>query len=191
MNNETKFSKKTLLIVLLLLITIASVIIATFAWSKYVTTVDGTATAQVAKWNVSANTEDLKFEKTYTHVVEKKIAPGTKGEFSASLDVTGTEVDVDYTITINKITNKPTNLVLKDKEGNELTENSMITGTLPVNSTTAKEVISWEWPYETPGTVITADGQTMTGDEADTLDGKNANLMSITYTITAVQVQPE
>lgn len=187
-----KSTGKTALIVLLLIVTIASLVLATYAWAKYTTTENGTATAQVAKWNVTANTAALTFEKEFTHVVKDQMAPGTNGSFSASLDVTGTEVDVDYTITITEITNKPTNLILKDSDGNELAVNSTITGTITTADTTktAQEVITWEWPYETAGNV-TVNGVEMTGDEADTADGIAEADMTIKYTITAVQVQPQ
>ena len=182
MEKQNNTTGKTVLIVLLLIVTIVSLVLATYAWAKYTSSFeDKTATAQVAKWKVSANTADLTFSKTIEHVVApNKLAPGTNGTFSATLDVTGTEVDVDYTVTIKSIENKPTNLKLTDDEGNTLTVGSTITGTLPVGSTTATEVITWDWPYETPD-----------GDATDTTDGVAANTMKITYDITAVQVKPE
>lgn len=185
-----KSTGKTALIVLLLIVTIVSLVLATYAWAKYTTTDNGTATAQVAKWNVTANTADLTFSKKFTHVVDpNKLAPGTDGTFSASLDVTGTEVDVAYTITIDKIENKPTNLILKDDQNNVLAVNSTITGTILCTATdqTAQEVITWQWPYETGNT----NEEKAANDVIDTTDGEAAKTMTIEYTITAVQVKPE
>lgn len=98
-NKKTKSDKKTLLVVLLLLVAIVAVILATYAWAKYVKEVDGEATAQVAKWNIKGETGGA-FTHTFTNIVEEKIAPGTGGNFTASLDVEGTEVDVDYIVTL-------------------------------------------------------------------------------------------
>lgn len=184
MEKQNNTMGKTVLIVLLLVVTIVSLVLATYAWAKYTSSFENkTATAQVAKWNVSADSADLTFSKTFTHVIDpNKLAPGTDGTFSASLDVTGTEVDVAYTVKIKSIENKPTNLILTDDEGNTLTVGSEITGTLPVGSTTATEVITWNWPYETDGGA---------GDATDTTEGQAAKTMTITYDITAVQVQPE
>lgn len=187
MEKQTNSVGKTALIVILMIAVIALSVFATYAWAKYTTTANGTATAQVAKWNVSATGGDLTFTKTFTHVVEERLAPGTNGSFSASLDVTGTEVDVEYTITIDDITNKPTNLVITDAQGNVLTKGSTITGTLPVGSTTASQVISWDWPYETG----TTPEEKAANDIIDTTDGQNAKTMTITYTVTAVQVEPQ
>lgn len=188
MEKQNKSTGKTALIVLLLLVTIVSLVLATYAWAKYTTTEEGTATAQVAKWNVTADTAELTFSKTFTHVVDpNKLAPGTNGQFSASLDVTGTEVDVAYTITIDSIENKPTNLIIKDAKQNVLAEGSKITGELPVGSTSVSEVMTWDWPYETG----TSADDIAANDAIDTADGEAAKTMTITYTITAVQVQPE
>ena len=59
MENNKKSVGKTVLIVALLIVTIAALVLATYAWAKYTSTTDGTATAQVAKWNVNATTGNL------------------------------------------------------------------------------------------------------------------------------------
>lgn len=192
-NKQTKSNGKTALIVFLLLVTIVAVILATYAWAKYTETFDGEATAQVAKWNVSADAGELEFSKTFTHVVDpNKLAPGTDGKFTASLDVTGTEVDVAYTIKIVSIENKPTNLKITNSAGTELTAAGDVikTGTIAVSdpTKTVTEDITWNWPYQT-GTVD-ANG-VAAGDSADTTDGKSAKTMTITYEIVATQVEPE
>lgn len=192
-NKQTKFNGKTALIVFLLLVTIVAVILATYAWAKYTETFDGEATAQVAKWNVSATSGNLTFAKTFTNVVEpNKLAPGTNGSFTANLDVTGTEVDVRYTIKVVSIENKPQNLKIKNSDGTELTAGDVIKeGTIAVGDTTktVAEEITWEWPYHT-GTVDETTG-IATGDAQDTEDGKSAKEMKITYEVVAVQVQPQ
>ena len=187
MEKQNKNVGKTILIVFLILVVIALSIFATYAWAKYTSTENGTATAQVANWNVTATPGELTYAKEFTHVVEDRLAPGTNGSFSVALNVTGTEVDVEYEIVIDEITNKPTNLVIKDADGNTLAKGSKITGTLPVGSTTINEVISWDWPYETG----TTPEQIKANDVIDTTEGKNAETMTIKYTITATQVKPQ
>ena len=190
MEKQKKSVGTTILVVLLLIATVASLIFATYVWAKYSSSQDASASATVAKWNVTASNTDLTFAKEFTHVVTpNKLAPGTNGSFSAKLDVTGTEVDVKYTVTIVSIENKPENLVLKDSKGKALTVGSTIEGTIATSdeTKTAEEVVTWEWPYETG----TSEEDKKANDEKDTTDGKNAKTMTITYRIDAVQVQPE
>ncbi|HBC84324.1 MAG TPA: hypothetical protein DCZ30_02440 [Clostridiales bacterium] len=193
-NKQTKSNGKTALIVFLLLVTIAAVILATYAWAKYTETFDGGATAQVAKWKVTASSDELTFAKKFTHVVEpNKLAPGTNGSFTANLDVTGTEVDVKYTIKVVSIENKPQNLIIKNSAGTTLTAAGDVIkeDTIAVGDTTktVAEEITWEWPYHT-GTVNETTG-IAPGDAQDTADGKAGKEMRITYEIVAAQVQPE
>lgn len=190
MEKQKKSVGTTILVVLLLIATVASLVFATYIWAKYSSTKEATASATVAKWNVTATNTDLAFAKEFTHVVTpNKLAPGTNGSFSAKLDVTGTEVDVAYTVTIVSIENKPKNLVLKDSKGNALTVGSTIEGKITTGTTTktAEEVITWEWPYETG----TSEEDKKANDAKDTTDGNNAKTMTIKYRIDAVQVQPE
>lgn len=194
-NKQTKSNGKTALIVFLLLVTIVAVILATYAWAKYTETFDdGEATASVAKWQVSASTGEFEFQKTFTHVVNpNKLAPGTKGSFTANLDVTGTEVDVAYTIKVLSIDNKPTNLIIKNSAGTTLEKAGDVIkeGTIAVTdeTKTVEEVITWDWPWHT-GDVDETTG-IAPGDAQDTKDGQDAKEMKITYEVVAVQVQPE
>lgn len=203
-NKQTKSTGKTALIVFLLLVTIVAVILATYAWAKYTETFNGEATANVAKWNVTATPGTEMFSKTFEHVVDKKMAPGTSGSLEASLDVTGTEVDVEYTITLVSVEATegsviPTNLVLKAADGTVIYKNKAIvtdtngviaTGTIPAGSTgesaKVKQALSWEWPFETG----TSDEEKKTNNIQDTNDGKTAGSFKVTYKIDAVQVEP-
>ncbi len=103
MEKQNKSTGKTVLIVLLLLVTIVSLVLATYAWAKYTTTEEGTATAQVANWNVTFTSADNTFTGTYTHVVEGKIAPGTTGTFDVTVNPNDTEVCFDYTMKIDSV----------------------------------------------------------------------------------------
>lgn len=203
-NKQTKSNGKTALIVFLLLVTIVAVILATYAWAKYTETFDGEATAQVAKWNVSAEKGTTMFSKTFDHVIDDRMAPGTNGSLTSSLDVTGTEVDVAYTVTLVSVEPVgegviPENLVLKSADGTVIYKNKAIvsgtngeiaTGTIPAGSTgeAAKvtKALNWEWPYETG----TTDEEKKANNAQDTADGKKAGSLKVTYRIDAVQVEP-
>lgn len=186
MENNKKSVGKTVLIVALLIVTIAALVLATYAWAKYTSTTDGTATAQVAKWNVNATTGNLTFSKTFTHVIDpNKLAPGTNGSIEAGLDVTGTEVDVKYTVTLVSVENKPTNLKFYSDADHKTevsaTNGTVATGTIATTDTTktATKYLYWDWAYESGD------------DETDTTEGQAAKTMTVTYKIDAVQVKPE
>lgn len=189
-NNKTRSKGTTALIVLLLLVTMVAIAIASYAWAKYTETLDSaSATASVAKWNVKATEDEgFTFKETYTKVIQpNKLAPGTEGKIDVGLDVTGTEVDVNYEIKLISVVDAPTYLDFYSDEActqklNKTTGNvSVTTGTIPVTSTdkTATEYIYWKWPYNSGD------------DEQDTTDGKAAKPVTVTYQITATQAQPE
>ncbi len=209
-NKQTKSTGKTALIVFLLLVTIVSLILATYAWAKYTDTFNGEATAQVAKWNVNGTLGSSMYSKTFEHVVAQRVAPGTNGSIDAKLDVTGTEVDVKYTVTLLKVEpveggTIPKNLVLKDSNNTVIFEKGALVeepagdptkkgiigeGTIPAGSTgddaIVTKTLTWDWPYETTG-----NGNTLAeNDEQDTNDGKTAGKFKVTYKIDAVQVEP-
>jgi len=203
MEKQKKSVGTVALVILLLLVTIVSLIVATYAWARYTTTLDnGTANVSVAKWNVTEGTNGATFSKEYTHVVQDKMAPGTSGSMTAGINVTGTEVDVAYKVSIMSITNKPTNL--KFYSDAACTQEVTIPATIPASGTQVGDVqyirigdasktgtatIYWKWDYQT-GTIDATTG-IATGDAADTTDGENANPMTVTYRIDAWQVQPE
>ncbi len=163
---------KTMLIVLLLIVTIVSLILATYAWAKYTTTVTGSSTAQVAKWDVKFTPASTVFTKNFTHVVNERLAPGTSGKIAMTVVSTDTEVDYHYTLNMSKITNKPTNLHFYTDEACTAANEIAVTGTtatayndVPVTlsgnkAATNKEInIYWKWEYETtkiPTSVPTA-----------------------------------
>lgn len=112
MEKQKKSVGTIALVVLLLLVTVASLILATYAWAKYTTTTgQQSATANVAKWNVTLNSVDDSFVGTYQHVVDGKIAPGTSGSFEVNINgLAQTEVCVGYSVTLDGVTNQPAHL---------------------------------------------------------------------------------
>lgn len=209
-NKQKRSTGTTVLIVFLLLVTIVAVILATYAWSKYTESIDGEATAQVAQWNVEVSADDTQFTKTFTHVVDKKMAPGTDGSIIATLDIGPVDVDVDYTISLENVEATegviPTNLVIRADNGDVIYKNkakvvdengSCIIASDTVEHTTTTQTIqknmTWEWLYETPGEGETDEeiaAATEENNRQDTEDGKNPGTIKITYRIEAVQVQP-
>lgn len=189
---EKKKRNSVLLLVLLLLVAIsASYIAGTYA--KYTSEIkDNNGTATVAKWAFASDndTQSLTIDlaKTYdpTTLVENKIAPGTEGSFVIALSNENSEVGVDFTVKLNSITNKPTNLKFyKDSSySTELTPGtSEITGQLVAGEKSFDGVkIYWKWAYETDAIA--------TNDPIDTGDGEAANTLTIGVDITGVQTEP-
>lgn len=201
---ENKKSKGTMaLVILLLIVTIASLVLATYAWAKYTSEVGtGEATAVVAKWNVTGNSSGaLTWSETYTNVVTNRLAPGTSGKMPITFSVNDTEVEVKYTITLTGYTNKPTNLKLygcsttgaKNATALTLTEAKtasnvnvvVATGTIKPGGADFSGYIYYDWPFESEGAnadaLDTADGNLAASGTAD---------MSLTIKIDAEQVQP-
>ncbi len=218
MENQKKSKGMTALVVLLLIVTIAALILATYAWAKYTSSGNGTAVANIAKWNVTFNETSDVVITTQTHVVTGKIAPGSKGTFAIQPNANDTEVCFTYEV-------KVTAVDLVDGSGNVVTtvgDNVSVAGfashivlregsssgtVMTVNSTalngaynldghnnatgatTDTTTIYWEWKYED-------DPQTDAYDELDTAVGQAVASGEIaglrfTYTVKATQVQPE
>ena len=188
-----KKKKKSLLVVaLLLLVGITSGYVAS-TYAKYTSQItDNNGTATVAKWAFSTDnptkTLTINFSGTYdaSTLVAGKIAPGTSGSFNIALKNTNTETGVDWTIKLNSVTGKPTNLKFyKDSEHTtEITPGTgTITGQLAAGDSTGLSVpIYWAWEYET--------SQIATNDPLDTTDGEAASALTIGVDITGVQTAP-
>ena len=186
-------NKKTLLIlVLLLLVGITSGYVAS-TFAKYTSKIEGNeGTATVAKWAFSTDnanqTINIALDGTVdpSTLIAGKIAPGTSGSFNIALVNTNTETGVNWTINLKSITNKPTNLKFY-KDAAHTTEiaagTGTITGQLAAKDSTGLSVpIYWAWAYETDAIA--------TNDPIDTTDGTNANNLTIGVDITGVQTPP-
>ena len=165
---------------------IAVVGLAAGVYAKYIATITGSGTAQVAKWAFSGdNTTDVvKCDLSHTYdpttLVDKKIAPGTEGVCTIELKNNSSEVGVHYKI-VASATNKPTNLKFytDDTYRTELTAAGIEGNIAAKAAESVKTYIYWVWPYETTG-----------GDEIDTSEGANALSMGVDFTITGTQVAP-
>jgi len=185
-----------ILIVVLIFLAIASVCAGLFAWAKYQTTINGTATGETAKWSfkvTDGNTEtaniDFPMSRTdnNTSVVEGKIAPGTYGEMKIEVDASGTETSLIYRIEA-QMENAPKNLkfysdsnrtIQLNVTDNKFTKN----GYMMLNEIGKREeIIYWEWPYETGTTAEWIEKN----DEIDTED--SSEQMSMQLIVTGEQI---
>lgn len=203
MEKQKKSVGTTLLVILLLIVTIAALVLATYAWAKYTEKVaDTQANVVVAKWNVTSTVNGTaQYTKEFTHVVPVKMAPGTSGIIPVDVALNDTDVCVKYEIFLDNVTNKPTHVSFYEatlsngnytKGATALTFGSeaaagtaAITGYLELtndNTTntaqTATRYIMWDWPYESGD------------DETDTNEGKQGLTMSLKVRVVATQVNP-
>ena len=112
-----KGNKKFLAIALLLLL----VAVSFGSYAIYKSSASGTTTVSTANWVIKVNTQDIVTSDTFTFSasdvdwsgathskVSGKIAPGDSGTITVLLDATGSEVDVDYTISLGTVTSTGT-----------------------------------------------------------------------------------
>lgn len=200
--------KKLGLFVMLFVVAIAGVfVVGTYA--KYTSEIKKSGNATVAKWDFvndnDGNAVSMAIQLPSTNIdantlVNGKIAPGTAGSFDVTVVNTHTEVGTAYSVSLDSITNKPTNLKFyKTRSGSagsytysdeivpgNATTGVVISGTLnPNDATGVTQTIYWVWEYEI-GT-----GSTLTANDGnDTTDGTAANTITVGLTITGTQVQP-
>ena len=120
--NERKTRTKRAIFVVIALLLVAYLISSTYA--KYSTVGKADGKVDIAKWAVvmksddgktlNSTTQDITFKvQSNTEVVPGKIAPAVTAKAEIELDLTGTEVSVDFTPTISAYT--PSTLPSADK----------------------------------------------------------------------------
>lgn len=130
--NERKTRTKRAIFVVIALLLVAYLISSTYA--RYSTVGNANGKVDIAKWAVvmkaddgttlNSTTQDITFKvQSNTEVVPGKIAPAVTAKAEIELDLTGTEVSVDFTPTIGAYT--PSTLPSKDK----ITLSSAVEGT--------------------------------------------------------------
>lgn len=192
MKGGEMMNKKSLMIIVLLLLVGLTTGYVASTYAKYTGQVTGSGTATVAKWAFETDNATQTLTITLNPTVHAstlvggKIAPGTTGSFDVALVNTTSEVGVDFTLVLDSITDKPTNLKFyKDNTyTTELTPGTTeVTGQLAAGDSTGVTVpIYWRWEYETSSIA--------TNDPIDTQDGEDANTLTIGVTITGVQTAP-
>ena len=138
--NERKTRTKRAIYVAIALLLIAYLISSTYA--RYSTEGKASGKVDIAEWHVvmqpndggaalTSTSRDITFTvQSNTNVVPGKIAPAVTAVAEIELDLTGTEVAVDFTATVGDLT--PTNLPSSDK----INLTSTVQGGTPGTSTT-------------------------------------------------------
>lgn len=170
-------------------------IIGGSTFSKYYTKIDGSGSAEIARWSFRANNtstvmENIQLSNTYNQnkLKTKTIAPGTSGSFDIVLDATGADVAIDYAVTFDNLVNKPTNLkfTYNGTTKSSLKElESLLKGRILLSDSRTKTLtIEWSWDYSTG----TDEASKKANDAIDTND--SGKTFSFDTTITGTQVNP-
>lgn len=158
MERKRKNKKILLRITMILIILMSFIGVNTLA--KYISKVNGTGLAEVAKWSFKVNGEtstisQIKLIDTVDskNIEKGKIAPGTNGAFDLNIDATGTEVDTNYQVKFQNETSKPQNLkfVYNGNTYTTLTELSNSLKGVIKNDEEDKQKnihIDWKWDFE-------------------------------------------
>lgn len=165
--------------------------------AKYTSAATGSDTATVAKWSVKVNGREIAVSPAATvdfglfdtvkdsngtdeetDVATGKIAPGTSGEFTLTIE-NSSEVNAQYAIdfTVTNDANIPLEFSADGTEWKTSLEG--VTDTIAM-SATATKTIYWRWAFEQTDVA--------TGDAADTALGIAAPTVTVSATITATQV---
>lgn len=191
--------KKKIIIIVSVLLAILLSFIGGKTFSKYLTQVKGEGVAEIASWDFKVNgktdeVQTINLSSTFDNetLIGNKIAPGTKGSFNINLDATGSEVGINYKVTFDGETQKPTNLKFKynDTSYNSIKElESALTGTINANDSekTKTFTINWEWPFET-GSNTSGINQ---NDKIDTQEAQTISKYTFNVNVQGVQVSPK
>ena len=164
--------KKKIIIIVSVLLAILLSFIGGKTFSKYLTQVKGEGIAEIASWDFKVNgrtdeVQTINLSSTFDNetLIGNKIAPGTKGSFNINLDATGSEVGINYKVTFDGETQKPTNLKFK------------------YNDTS----YNWEWPFETGSNT----SEINQNDKIDTQEAQTISNYTFNVNVQGVQVSPK
>lgn len=162
-------SKKRLSRFVLFYSFISLILIFYSSFARYTTITEGTQTAEIANWKIKINGTNISNNETLSKIItlvpdstnqttkDNKIAPGKSGYFDIIINPEGTDVSIEYTITIGT-TNLPSGITLTNYEivetsiSQTLTDN-IITGEIALADTTQQLTSSdtktiriyWSW----------------------------------------------
>jgi hypothetical protein len=197
-------SKITIIAVILILVLEVCLYFVAGTYSRYVSTADSSSSARTAKWAVKIGNVDLAggakdFSQELTldttnseKVATGTIAPNTKVQGTFRLDPNGSEVAIEYTISLGQIYYKKSNTsenVTENTPNIEVTNVSVSTGTLTNNgngSYTGYIALNGEAVDVT----ITAEWKSENNDEdnaKDTANGYTTLDVIIPITVTVAQ----
>lgn len=191
--------KKTTLLVICVLLALIISFIGGKTFSKYVSEVKGTGTAEIANWVFKVNgkedvVQNVNLLSTYNNetLINNKVAPGTSGSFNIVIDATGSEVGVEYAIQFLNESEKPQNLIFiyDDKQYTTIQElEEDLSGTINANdeNKTRTITINWEWQYETG----VNENEINQNDKIDTNNAKQLENYTFDIYVTGTQVMPQ
>lgn len=191
--------KRKILIIGLILLAIVISFIGGNTFSKYISEIQGSGTAEIANWVFKVNgKEDLvqtvNLLSTYDNatLVNNRVAPGTQGSFNIVIDATGSEVGVDYQIKFLNETQKPQNLIFIYNDTHytniqELEENLSGTINADEENKTRTITVNWKWQYETG----TNENEIAQNDKIDTENAKELENYTFDINVIGTQVMPK
>ena len=191
--------KRNILIIVLILLVMMISFLGGKTFSKYLSEIQGSGTAEIANWVFKVNgkedsVQSVNLLSTYHNetLINNKVAPGTKGSFNIVIDATGSEVGVDYEVKFLNETQKPQNLVFIHNNQEyatiqELEEN--LSGTIDANeeNKTRTITINWEWQYETGDN----ENEIAQNDKIDTQNAKDLENYTFDIHVIGTQVMPK
>ncbi len=211
METNKKIKKNEILkIVLVISLVIAVAILAGFAYARYVTSLNGQAQAQIARFsfkvNTATNNENFRISLAQTKNVQKSesgnsnyIEPGDCGVFDLVMDATGSDVSLVYNIEMD-LSSMPKNLILYADEQMmhkipviDNSSNGVINRKIKVedfigmndNSQIQTKRVYWQWAFETGTSEIEI-------EENDTDDSRYmGHTVEMSVNVVAKQVMSE
>lgn len=184
--------KRDCVLLLALLVLVVVVSAGTYTYARYLTTVETSSDVEIAKWQIAVKDGANELSKTQklaltvaenANVASGKMAPGSTASGEFTIDPTGSEVAIDYSVSIDtknitndKITIKSLsvgdNVLTKDSEGNYV-------GTISLNDVLANKLttvkLTVEWTNDE------------NNNELDTTTGKTAGTINLPIVITVKQ----
>ena len=110
LNSKSKMRRTSYLLLSILLITVTAYFVST-TLARYQSNANAVAVVDIAKWAIKLNSYDITSASTTVtpevslegneYVAEERIAPGRSGTFRIELDPTGSEVSIDYYLTVD------------------------------------------------------------------------------------------
>ena len=191
--------KKTILLVIAVLLVIILSFMIGKTFSKYVSEVKGTGTAEIANWVFKVNgkedvIQNVNLLSTYDNetLINNKVAPGTSGSFNIIVDATGSDVGIDYAIQFLNESEKPQNLIFTydDKQYTTIQDlEEDLSGTINANDENKSRTITinWEWQYETGED----ENEINQNDIIDTNNAKQLENYTFDIYVTGTQVMPQ
>lgn len=191
----SKSSKTKILIIAILLILAICLYFISGTYAKYASTATANSTTEVAKWIVKLGTVDITKTNDFTseltlvpdaqeYVAEGKIAPATTATGSFTIDPTGAEVAMKYSITIGELsysgTQTPNFKIKSVKTSNrEVTVDGAgaYSGIIELSDVTAGTKIPVEIQVEWEST----------NNESDTAVGIEAGTLTVPVTVAVEQ----